>query len=74
MGNEADLDIEKSYSKADAIAALRRLADALEQGITFEIFLDGVRVFVPSNAAIKFEYEQVEDEQELEIELKWKHL
>jgi hypothetical protein len=38
MGNEEDFDIEKSYSNADAIAALQRLADTLEQRITFEIF------------------------------------
>lgn len=73
MSNKAELDTEKSYSKKDAIAALRRLADALEQNTTFEIFLEGVRVFVPPDATVEFEYEQVEDEQELEIELKWKH-
>lgn len=71
MENRAE--IEKSYSKQDAIAALRRLADALEQSTTFEIFLEGVRVFVPPEATVEFEYERVADQQELEIELKWTH-
>ncbi|WP_017655857.1 amphi-Trp domain-containing protein [Fortiea contorta] len=73
MSNQVELDVEKSYSQQDTIAALRRLADALEQNTTFEIFLEGVRVFVPPNATIQFEYEREEDEQELEIEVKWKY-
>jgi amphi-Trp domain-containing protein len=67
------MSTEKFYSKQDTVSALRRLADALEQGTTFEIFLEGVRVFVPPDATVEFEYERVEDEQELEIELKWTH-
>lgn len=72
MSNEVELEIEKSYSKEDAIAALRRLADALQR-TTFEIVLEGVQVFVPPDATVEFKYERVEDEQKLEIELKWKH-
>jgi amphi-Trp domain-containing protein len=73
MSDRVNQDVEKGYPKSDAIAALRRLADALEQGTSFEIFLEGVRIFVPPDAAIEFEYEQAENERELEIELKWRH-
>jgi amphi-Trp domain-containing protein len=50
---------------------LRRLADALEEGKTFEIQIAGERIYIPSNATVEFEYERQGDEEEVEIELKW---
>ena len=64
-------DVEKSYSNKGVVAKLRRLADALEQGRTFEIQVAGERVRVPPHAAVEFEYQREGDEEELEIELKW---
>jgi amphi-Trp domain-containing protein len=68
-----EIEVEKSYPNGQAVAKLRRLADALEQGIPFEIQIAGERIYVPPHAVVGFEYEQSEDgEQELEIEVKWK--
>ena len=72
MGSERERDVEKSYSSAEVVAKLRRLADALEQGKTFEIQIAGTRIYVPPSATVEFEYQRRGDEEEVEIELKWK--
>lgn len=69
---ESEKDVEKSYSNKEVVAKLRRLADALEQGRTFEIQIAGERVYVPPHATVEFEYEREGDEEEVEIELRWK--
>ena len=68
----SDKDVEKSYSKKEVVAKLRRLADALEQEKTFEIQIAGERVYVPPYATVEFEYAREGDEEEVEIELRWK--
>ena len=70
MGN--DKDVEKSYSTKEVAAKLRRLADALEEEKTFEIQVAGERIYVPPYASVEFEYAREGDEEELEIEIKWK--
>ncbi|MFY9621658.1 MAG: amphi-Trp domain-containing protein [Pyrinomonadaceae bacterium] len=70
MGN--DKDVEKSYSNKEIVAKLRRLADALEEGTSFEIQIAGQRISVPPYATIEFEYERRGEEEEVEIELSWK--
>lgn len=70
MGDE--MDVEKSYSNKEVVAKLRRLADALEEGKTFEIQIAGERIYIPPYATVEFEYERHEEEEEVEIELKWK--
>ncbi|MBC8031109.1 MAG: amphi-Trp domain-containing protein [Pyrinomonadaceae bacterium] len=70
MGNEKD--VEKSYSNKEVVGKLRRLADALEEGKTFEIQIAGERIYVPPHATVEFEYERRGEEEEVEIELKWK--
>ncbi|HEX8149777.1 MAG TPA: amphi-Trp domain-containing protein [Pyrinomonadaceae bacterium] len=69
MGIEKD--VEKSYPNKGVAAKLRRLADALEEGRTFDIQVAGERVRVPPHASVEFEYQREGDEEELEIELKW---
>jgi amphi-Trp domain-containing protein len=64
-------DVEKSYANRAVVAKLRRLADALEAGKTFEIQIAGERVRVPPDAEVEFEYQREGDEEELEIEVKW---
>ena len=64
-------EIEKGYEKQETAAKLRRLAEALEQGKAFEIQVSGQRIYVPASAEIVFEFEGGEDENELEIEIKW---
>ena len=70
MGDERD--VEKSYSNKEVVAKLRRLADALEEGKTFEIQIAGERIYIPASATVEFEYERQGDEEEVEIELRWK--
>lgn len=65
-------DVEKSYSTTEVVAKLRRLADALAAGETFEIQIAGERIYIPPYATIEFEYERSADEEEVEIELRWK--
>ena len=69
MGDERD--VEKSYSNKEVVAKLRRLADALEAGKTFEIQIAGERIYIPPYATVEFEYERQGDEEEVEIELRW---
>lgn len=70
MGDERD--VEKSYSKKEVAAKLRRLADALEEEKSFEIQIAGERIYIPPYVTVEFEYERHEEEEEVEIELKWK--
>lgn len=65
-------DVEKSYTNREVVAKLRRLADALEEEKTFEIQIAGERIYVPPYAQIEFEYQREGDEEEVEIELKWR--
>lgn len=67
-----EIDVEKSYSSKEVIAKLRRLADALEAEKTFEIQIAGERIYVPPYATVEFEYQREGDDEEIEIELKWK--
>ena len=68
----SDKDVEKSYWNKEVVAKLRRLADALEEEKTFEIQIAGERVYVPPYATVEFEYAREGDEEEVEIELRWK--
>lgn len=65
-------EVEKSYATKEVVGKLRRLADALEGEKTFEIQVAGERIYVPPYASVEFEYAREGDEEELEIELKWK--
>lgn len=66
------VDVEKEYSKTEVIDKLRRLADALEEDVTFEIQIDGERIYVPPYARIELEYERHGNgDEQIEIELKW---
>ena len=65
-------EVEKSYATKETVAKLRRLADALEEEKTFEIQVAGERIYVPPYASVEFEYAREGDEEELEIEVKWR--
>ncbi|HMS43221.1 MAG TPA: amphi-Trp domain-containing protein, partial [Pyrinomonadaceae bacterium] len=72
MKKKEEIDTEKTYSVSQSIAKLRRLADALEQGKSFEIQIDNNKISVPPDARIEFEYEKTKDSEEIEIEISWK--
>ena len=65
-------DIEKSYPKADFVAKLRRLADAIENDERFEIQIAGERLYVPIRAIYNIEHERSDDEEELEFQIRWR--
>ena len=67
-----EMEVEKSYSNKEVVAKLRRLADSLEAGKTFEIQIAGNRIYIPPYATVEFEYERRGEEEEVEIELTWK--
>ena len=64
-------DIEKSYSKSEFVAKLRRLADAIEAGERFEIQIASERIYVPAHAIFNIEHERSAREEEVEFQLKW---
>ncbi|MCG8317511.1 MAG: amphi-Trp domain-containing protein [Pseudomonadales bacterium] len=66
-----DRDIEKSYTNAENIAKLRRLADAMENGDSFEIMIAGERIYVPVRAQFNIEHERGDGWEEIEFQLKW---
>jgi amphi-Trp domain-containing protein len=65
-------DVDKVYSRAEFVAKLRRLADAIENGEPFTIQVANHRFTVPADAEISVEHEKTEDEEELEFQLRWK--
>lgn len=67
-------DIEKVYSASEYATKLRRLADALEAGTRFEIQIAGERVYVPVRADFSIEHEREGNEEEIEFQVKWKHI
>jgi amphi-Trp domain-containing protein len=71
MTTKEDRDIEKGYPKADFVAKLRRLADAIETGERFEIQIAGERIYVPVRATFTIEHERSDGEEEIEFQIKW---
>lgn len=68
----AERDIERIYATAEAVAKLRRLADALEAGSSFRIQIAGERFRVPARAEFSIEHERGDGEEEIEFQLKWR--
>lgn len=73
MGSKEARDVEKSYPKADFVAKLRRLADAIESGERFDIQIASERIYVPARAKFTIEHERSDDEEEIEFQIKWKN-
>lgn len=65
-------DVERFYSTEQAVAKLRRLADALETDKPFRIQIAGERIHVPARAEFSIEHERGDDEEEVEFQLKWR--
>ena len=73
MSGKPERDIEKIYSTSEFVAKLRRLADSLETGETFEIQIAGERIYVPVRAEYNIEHERAGDGEEIEFQIKWAH-
>ncbi len=70
---KSDRDIEKTYSNAEFVSKLRRLADAIESGDKFEIQIDNERIYVPVRAIYNIEHERDGNEEEIEFQIKWEN-
>jgi amphi-Trp domain-containing protein len=71
MPPRPERDLERTYSRAQFVAKLRRLADALESESAFSIQVAGERLRVPAHAAFSIEHERADGIDELEFQVRW---
>ncbi|HVF70462.1 MAG TPA: amphi-Trp domain-containing protein [Chthoniobacterales bacterium] len=64
-------DLERTYSRSQFVAKLRRLADALESKRPFTIQIAAERLHIGTDAHFNIEHERAGTEEELEFQLKW---
>jgi amphi-Trp domain-containing protein len=69
--SDAPRDVDRNCDRAEFVASLRRLADALEAGQPFRVQVAGKRFTAPASAELVIEHEVEGDEQELAFELRW---
>ena len=67
----ADRDLTRAYGRAQFVAKLRRLADAIESERAFTLQVAGERLHIPADAVFNIEHERSGSEQELEFQLLW---
>ena len=67
-----DRDLERTYSRSQFVAKLRRLADSIEAGKAFTIQVASERLRVPADAAFNIEHERTAGLDELEFQVRWK--
>jgi amphi-Trp domain-containing protein len=68
----SDRDLERTYTRAQFVAKLRRLADALETGEGFTIQVANERLRIPADAVFNIEHERTGGRDELEFQLRWR--
>jgi amphi-Trp domain-containing protein len=71
MSRKGKRDMERTCSAPEFVAALRRLADALEEGKRFTIGVAGERITVPARAVFSRAHEREDGNEELEFQLTW---
>ena len=71
MASRRDRDLERTYSRAQFVAKLRRFADALEAREPFSIQVANERLRIPADAVFSVEHEREGDAQELEFQVRW---
>jgi amphi-Trp domain-containing protein len=64
-------DLERTYPRAQFVAKLRRLADAIESAEAFTIQVAGERLRIPADATFNIEHERAGGDDELEFQLRW---
>lgn len=72
MAKPRPRDIERTYSRAQFVAKLRRLADALETEAPFTIQVAGERLRLPADVTFNIEHERARGLNELEFQLRWR--
>ena len=65
-------DLERTYTRTQFVAKLRRLADALEGERAFTIQVAGERLRIPSDVVFNIEHERAAGLDELEFQLRWR--
>ena len=65
-------DLERTYSRAQFVAKLRRLADAIERERDFTIQVASERLRIPATALFNIEHERAGGVDELEFQLRWR--
>lgn len=71
MATRRDRDLERTYTRAQFVAKLRRLAAALESERPFTIQVAGERLHVPAGTAFSIEHERSGGSDELEFQVRW---
>ena len=64
-------DLERTYSRAQFVAKLRRFADAIEGGKSFSIQVANERLRIPADAEFNIEHERSGRVDELEFQVRW---
>ena len=65
-------DLERTYSRSQFVAKLRRLADSIEEGRAFTIQVASERMRIPADAAFNIEHERAGGTDELEFQVRWR--
>ena len=64
-------DIERTYTRKQFVAKLRRFADAIERERAFAIQVEGERLHISADAEFNIEHERAGGKHELEFQLRW---
>jgi amphi-Trp domain-containing protein len=65
-------DLQRTYSRRQFAAKLRRLASAIERGRAFAIQVAGERIVIPAGARFNIEHERTRaGAEEVEFQLLW---
>ena len=72
MAKRRDRDLERTYSRSQFVAKLRRLADSIEGGKAFTIQVASERMRIPADAAFNIEHERAGGVDELEFQVRWR--
>ncbi len=64
-------DLERTYTRAQFAAKLRRLADAIETKRAFSIQIANERLHVPASAIFNIEHERSGGVDEIEFQVRW---
>jgi amphi-Trp domain-containing protein len=72
MATRRKRDLERTYSRSQFVAKLRRLADAIESERAFMIQVASERLRVPADTEFNIEHERAGGVDELEFQVRWR--
>ncbi|HWP41419.1 MAG TPA: amphi-Trp domain-containing protein [Tepidisphaeraceae bacterium] len=72
MPRRDERDLERTYTRRQFAAKLRRLADSIERAGPVTIQVAGERIHIPASAIFSVEHERSGDEEEIEFQLLWR--